>query len=79
MNEKAIENYTRFLKVWGKVDPLYKEPADARARLARLKRGEGLFSEVMIEHTGNLRRTNSSHGLVLLIDHDTCGKDFPNE
>jgi tetratricopeptide (TPR) repeat protein len=37
--EKAIENYTQFLKVWGKADPIYKEPADARARLARLKRG----------------------------------------
>ncbi|MBP1732452.1 MAG: serine/threonine protein kinase, partial [Deltaproteobacteria bacterium] len=37
MKEKAIENYTQFLKVWGKADPVYKEPADARKRLARLK------------------------------------------
>jgi eukaryotic-like serine/threonine-protein kinase len=35
--DKAIENYTQFLKVWGKADPIYKEPADARARLAKLK------------------------------------------
>jgi eukaryotic-like serine/threonine-protein kinase len=39
MKEKAIENYAQFLRVWGKADPFYKEPADARARLARLKRG----------------------------------------
>ncbi len=39
MRDKAIENYTQFLKVWGKADPVYTEPADARARLARLKRG----------------------------------------
>jgi tetratricopeptide (TPR) repeat protein len=38
MKEKAIENYTTFLKVWGKADPIYKEPADVRARLAKLKR-----------------------------------------
>ena len=38
MKEKAIENYAQFLKVWGKADPVYKEPADARARLAKLKR-----------------------------------------
>jgi len=38
MKDKAIENYSQFLKVWGKADPVYKEPADARARLARLKR-----------------------------------------
>jgi tetratricopeptide (TPR) repeat protein len=38
MKEKAIDNYTTFLKVWGKADPIYKEPTDARARLARLKR-----------------------------------------
>jgi tetratricopeptide (TPR) repeat protein len=37
MKEKAIENYTQFLKVWGKADPVYKEPADARKRLARLR------------------------------------------
>jgi len=39
MKEKAIEKYTIFLKIWGKADPIYKDPADARARLARLKRG----------------------------------------
>jgi tetratricopeptide (TPR) repeat protein len=37
MKEKAIENYMTFLKVWGKADPVYKEPTDARARLAKLK------------------------------------------
>jgi len=37
MKEKAIEQYKKFLKVWGKADPIYKEPADARRRLARLK------------------------------------------
>ncbi len=39
MKEKAIENYTQFLRVWSKADPIYRDPADARARLARLKRG----------------------------------------
>jgi serine/threonine protein kinase len=39
MKEKAITEYEKFLKIWGKADPIYKEPADARARLARLKRG----------------------------------------
>jgi tetratricopeptide (TPR) repeat protein len=38
MKEKAIENYTTFLRVWGKADPVYKEPADAQVRLAKLKR-----------------------------------------
>jgi tetratricopeptide (TPR) repeat protein len=37
MNNKAIELYTTFLRVWGKADPIYKEPADARVRLAKLK------------------------------------------
>jgi eukaryotic-like serine/threonine-protein kinase len=37
MKDKAIENYTQFLNVWGKADPVYREPADARKRLARLK------------------------------------------
>jgi eukaryotic-like serine/threonine-protein kinase len=37
MKEKAIENYTHFLEIWGKADPVYKEPRDARRRLARLK------------------------------------------
>jgi len=39
MKQKAISEYERFLKIWGKADPIYKEPADARARLAKLKRG----------------------------------------
>ena len=39
MREKAVENYSKFLKVWGKADPIYREPADVRARLARLKLG----------------------------------------
>jgi serine/threonine protein kinase/Flp pilus assembly protein TadD len=39
MKQKAIEQYEQFLKIWGKADPIYKEPADARARLAKLKRG----------------------------------------
>jgi tetratricopeptide (TPR) repeat protein len=39
MKQKAVEQYEKFLKIWGKADPIYKEPADARARLARLKRG----------------------------------------
>ena len=37
LKEKVIENYTQFLKVWGKADPIYKEPGDARRRLANLK------------------------------------------
>ena len=37
MKEKAVENYTKFLRVWGTADPIYKEPAEARARLARLR------------------------------------------
>ena len=36
MKEKAIEQYTKFLKIWGKADPIYKEPADARGRLKHL-------------------------------------------
>jgi serine/threonine protein kinase/Tfp pilus assembly protein PilF len=39
LKEKAIAEYEKFLKIWGKADPIYKEPADARARLAKLKRG----------------------------------------
>ena len=39
MKGKAIEHYTTFLRIWGKADPIYKEPADARVRLARLRRG----------------------------------------
>jgi len=38
-NAKAIAEYEKFLKIWGKADPIYREPADARARLAKLKRG----------------------------------------
>jgi serine/threonine protein kinase/tetratricopeptide (TPR) repeat protein len=37
MKEKAMEQYEKFLKFWGKADPVYKEPGDARIRLARLK------------------------------------------
>jgi hypothetical protein len=39
MDDKEIENYTRFLKIWGKADPIHKEPEDSLTRLARLKRG----------------------------------------
>jgi tetratricopeptide (TPR) repeat protein len=39
IKDKAIENYTHFLRIWGKADPIYKEPTDARSRLAGLKRG----------------------------------------
>jgi tetratricopeptide (TPR) repeat protein len=38
MNAKAIAEYEKFLKIWGKADPVYREPADARARLAKLMR-----------------------------------------
>ena len=38
MKAKAVAEYEKFLKIWGNADPIYKEPADARARLARLKR-----------------------------------------
>jgi tetratricopeptide (TPR) repeat protein len=37
MKEKAMEQYEKFLKIWDKADPVYKEPGDARIRLARLK------------------------------------------
>lgn len=37
MKEKAIEQYTKFLKIWGKADPFFPEPKDARAMLAKLK------------------------------------------
>jgi tetratricopeptide (TPR) repeat protein len=40
MTQEAIAEYEKFLKIWGKANPIYKEPADARARLARLKRGQ---------------------------------------
>ena len=38
MNAKAIAEYEKFLKIWGKADPIYKEPADARSRLAKLRK-----------------------------------------
>ena len=37
MEQKAVAEYEIFLKIWAKADPAYKEPADARARLARLR------------------------------------------
>ncbi len=39
MKQKAIAEYEKFLKIWGKADAIYREPADARAKLAGLKRG----------------------------------------
>jgi serine/threonine protein kinase/Tfp pilus assembly protein PilF len=38
LNAKAIGEYEKFLKIWGKADPIYKEPGDARVRLAKLRR-----------------------------------------
>jgi eukaryotic-like serine/threonine-protein kinase len=38
MKEKAIAEYEKFLKIWRKADPIYKELAGARMRLAKLKR-----------------------------------------
>ena len=38
MKEKAAEQYAKFLSIWGKADPGFKEPAHARARLAKLRR-----------------------------------------
>ena len=37
LKAKAIAEYEKFLKIWEKADPIYKEPADARERLARLR------------------------------------------
>jgi serine/threonine protein kinase/Tfp pilus assembly protein PilF len=37
MKEKAISEYEKFLKIWGKADPVYKEPGNARRRLAKLR------------------------------------------
>ena len=34
---KAIENYRKFLSLWGDADPIFAEVADARARLAALE------------------------------------------
>ncbi len=34
---KAIENYRKFLSLWGDADPIFSEVADARARLAVLE------------------------------------------
>ena len=33
----AILEYEKFLKIWGKADPIYPEPKDAKERLVRLK------------------------------------------
>lgn len=35
--EKAIENYRKFLSLWGNADPIFSEVGDARARLAALE------------------------------------------
>ena len=40
LKAKAIAEYEKFLKIWGKADAIYKESADARARLAKLKSGK---------------------------------------
>ena len=36
MKKKAIEQYTKFLKIWGRADPIFSEPKVARLRLAQL-------------------------------------------
>jgi len=36
MKKKAIEQYTKFLKIWGRADPFFSEPKVARLRLAQL-------------------------------------------
>jgi len=59
MNDEAIENYTMFLKIPGKADPIHKEPEDAQTRLARLKRGQELAAEVMKQCPGNSCRASS--------------------
>jgi hypothetical protein len=41
MKQKAIAEYEKFLKIWGKADPIFPEPKDARVRLARLQKGMG--------------------------------------
>jgi tetratricopeptide (TPR) repeat protein len=37
LKAQAVAEYEKFLKIFGKADPIYKEPADARAKLAKLK------------------------------------------
>jgi tetratricopeptide (TPR) repeat protein len=37
LKAKAINEYEKFLKIWGKADPIYKGPADVRKRIAKLK------------------------------------------
>jgi eukaryotic-like serine/threonine-protein kinase len=39
LKENAILEYEKFLKIWGRADPIYPEPKDARVHLARLTRG----------------------------------------
>jgi hypothetical protein len=34
---KAVENYRKFLSLWGNADPIFPEVGDARARLAALE------------------------------------------
>ena len=34
---KAVENYRKFLSLWGNADPIFPEVADAKARLAVLE------------------------------------------
>jgi tetratricopeptide (TPR) repeat protein len=36
MKKKAIEEYTKFLGIWRKTAPIYREPQDAKMRLAKL-------------------------------------------
>jgi eukaryotic-like serine/threonine-protein kinase len=38
MKDKAIAEYRKFLKIWGKADRVFKEPKDARKRISRLTR-----------------------------------------
>jgi tetratricopeptide (TPR) repeat protein len=37
LKQKAVAEYEKFLNLWGKADPMYREPQDARMRLAMLK------------------------------------------
>jgi len=36
MKDKAIAEYRKFLKIWGKADRVFKEPKEARKRISRL-------------------------------------------